>query len=453
MKASRLCWCALALVACAPPSADDSADPAALARAGSIEWALSALPGVVNVQPWAGNPVTSTPQGCAFYQVGFRQPVDHATPDGDTFVQRLVLLHCGTDRPMVFSPDGYGMDVDFFQPELVARLQSNWLWVEHRYFGPSTPSDDPDSTFLTIRQSSDDHHAVVAAFKQIYSRRWISTGASNGGENVVFHRRFYPDDVDATVAYVAPFNIAEPDLRYPPYIERLGDQACHDRMVAFQRALLTRQDELVALLSPIDFSDPSSALLHAAFGYRFAFWQYVGDCTKIPDGTADGPAMLDGLQLTGVLENDLTVAGLAPYRTQCHRELGGDLDDLVGLEDLVGDRDPQPTPDGYSPATLNDIRSWISSSGQHLMFIYGDHDPWTAGAVTPDPSRDNFFYLAPNSGHLATLNSIDAGSRHTALDVIGGWADVEPVEPQSIMLDLDRAGRLRAGIAMSQMRR
>ena len=31
----------------------------------------------------------------------------------------------------------------------------------------------------------------------------------------IYHRRFYPDDVDGTVPYVAPISFGAPDLRYP----------------------------------------------------------------------------------------------------------------------------------------------------------------------------------------------------------------------------------------------
>ena len=43
--------------------------------------------------------------------------------------------------------------------------------------------------------------------RPIYGAAWISTGASKGGMTVMYHRRFYPADVDGTVAYVAPQDV------------------------------------------------------------------------------------------------------------------------------------------------------------------------------------------------------------------------------------------------------
>ena len=38
----------------------------------------------------------------------------------------------------------------------------------------------------------------------------------------VYHRRFYPDDVDATVAYVAPISFGAPDDRYIDFLANVG---------------------------------------------------------------------------------------------------------------------------------------------------------------------------------------------------------------------------------------
>ena len=71
-----------------------------------------------------------------------------------------------------------------------------------------------DWSKLDIWQAATDHHRLVTALKPLYPARWISTGASKGGMASVYHRRFYPADVTATIAYVAP--------RVTPIYPRVG---------------------------------------------------------------------------------------------------------------------------------------------------------------------------------------------------------------------------------------
>jgi hypothetical protein len=63
----------------------------------------------------------------------------------------------------------------------------------------------------------------------------------------LFHRRFYPDDVDATVAHVAPLDypadaVQDPDSRYIRFLEQVGtDPACRQRLKDFQNLALARR--------------------------------------------------------------------------------------------------------------------------------------------------------------------------------------------------------------------
>ncbi len=92
-------------------------------------------------------------------------------------------------------------------------LDANFVSVEHRFFGPSTPQEK-DWDFLTIQQAAGDYHHVRTLLGAIYKDQWISTGISKGGETATYYRFFYPDDVVVTVPYVAPFPIGLKDQRF-----------------------------------------------------------------------------------------------------------------------------------------------------------------------------------------------------------------------------------------------
>src|SRR5690606_2644245 len=84
----------------------------------------------------------------------------------------------------------------------------------------------------------------------IYRGKWLTTGASKGGMTSLFHRRFFPNDVDATVAYVAPIDYPEdavqsPTNRYIMFLENVGsDPACRQKLKDFQNTVLARREAM-----------------------------------------------------------------------------------------------------------------------------------------------------------------------------------------------------------------
>ena len=90
-------------------------------------------------------------------------------------------------------------------------------------------------------------HRIVEALKPIYGEAWINTGYSKGGMTAVYHRRFYPDDVDATVAIAAPFKFSTSDERYPEFLLTIGTPQARQRVYDFQRLALERRGTLVPL--------------------------------------------------------------------------------------------------------------------------------------------------------------------------------------------------------------
>lgn len=52
----------------------------------------------------------------------------------------------------------------------------------------------------------------------------------------VYHRRFYPADVDATVAYVAPQDVVNEQDSYVDFLQHIGtDAACNEALRTVQR--------------------------------------------------------------------------------------------------------------------------------------------------------------------------------------------------------------------------
>src|ERR1051325_11506790 len=201
---------------------------------------LKALPGVVEVRDTRGSLQRES------YEVMFEQPLDHQNPGGEKFRQRVFVSHDDYTKPVLLGTEGYAARGNS-GGELQRILGGNQVTVEHRFFGRSVPSL-VKWEFLTVKQSADDLHSIVTAFKKLYSGKWVSSGTSKGGQTALFYKRYYPDDVDATVAYVAPVNVTQEDPRINHFIETTGDEATRKKIKDFQIAMFKREDEMLPLI-------------------------------------------------------------------------------------------------------------------------------------------------------------------------------------------------------------
>ena len=115
----------------------------------------------------------------------------------------------------------------------------------------------------------------------VCSGPWVNTGGSKSGETALFHRRFYPDDVEVTVAYVAPLVFGAPDWHFPSFFDQVGTAESRTAVRAFQRRLLEDRETFVAMVEPwferngYTFSADADRVFEGrASGYEWNFWQY-----------------------------------------------------------------------------------------------------------------------------------------------------------------------------------
>lgn len=420
----------------APPP--DLAAPPDLAPLPDILVLLRGLPGVK-----AEERPTTLP-GYRFFQILLDQPADHQDPNGARFQQRVTLLHRGYDAPMVLFLSGYG-STTWSRParaELTTMLSANQLEVEHRFFPPSRP-EPPDFAHLTIEQAAADHHRLAALLRPYYAARWVSTGASKGGMTAVYHRRFFPGDVDASVPYVAPNSLGAPDPRYVPFVANAGtDAACRAGLRRFQRQALSRRAELLPLMMatgvPFTRLGIDKALEHTVLELPFGFWQYQtqAQCANIPADGAAAATVFKFLRDVGqiTLYGDPSVEYFSPYYYQAARQLGFPAVDEEPVKDLLlhpgTDRPAEYLPAGlstrYEPGAMPAIAAWLKAQGRGLMFVYGENDPWTAGAFEPAPELDSHRFVVPAGNHGAKIRDLAAAERAQALEILGRWMGVKP---------------------------
>ncbi|AQZ69623.1 unnamed protein product [[Actinomadura] parvosata subsp. kistnae] len=401
---------------------------------------LKAIPGLTVVSE-------TQPAGYRFFVLSYTQPADHRHPGRGVFQQRLTLLHRSEQAPVVLATSGYGLPVNpaASRAEPTRLLDGNQVSVEHRFFRSSRPSP-ADWDDLTIWQEATDEHRIVQALKTIYSGKWIQTGVSKGGMTSVYHRRFYPDDVDGVVAYVAPDDPVNPqDLAYDRFFDRVGTPACRAALENVQREALKRRERMVALLEAdaarngytfgrtLGSADRSFEM--TVLDTAWAFWQYLGvaDCPSVPAVTATDEelyAWIDNVA-SFAFYTDQGMEYYTPYYYQAATQLGWpDLAfrHLRGLTRYRGLYQPNSVLPAelrsrHDPWPMLDVDHWVRTRSERMMFIYGENDPWSAERFTPS-RRDSYLYVAPGANHGASIALLPEAERAEATATLLRWADV-----------------------------
>lgn len=397
---------------------------------------LAALPGVHDVieKP------TQTP-GFHYFVLHFTQPVDHDDPTGPTFLQEVSLLHHDTTAPMVVHTSGYW---DYYldnEVELTSLVDGNQISIEHRYFASSRP-EPPDWSKLTIKQMAEDEHAIVTALKQVYTGTYISTGGSKGGMTAIFYRRFFPDDVDGTVPYVAPISFSVSDPRYPPYLAQVGTSDCRQHvrdlaveMLSNRRAALEAMTQQQAAQNNISYTRVlvGPSVESAIISFEWSFWQYFGitQCASLPAVDATDQQLFRTLDtVSPPSDNDDEQTGLFDaYYYQAFFQLGYPADgtaDYLDTFEIYTDADyansfptVQPAYDGG--VAMDDIASFVAAEGNRFVFVYGEWDPWSAGAFDLGGATDSLELVQAQGTHNSHLSTLAKADQQAAFAKLAAW--------------------------------
>ncbi len=295
-----------------------------------------------------------------------------------------------------------------------------------------------------------DEHRAIEALRCLYPGRWVSSGGSKGGMTAVYHRRFYPDDVAGTVAYVAPLSFGAPDHRYDAFLDGVQPAACRDAVRAVAVELLrNRWDGLLEMAQasqggPYQRVALGPALESAVLDLEWSYWQYRGPgrCAQVPAQDAGLPALWTFLEQTSPLESsaDDAMASFEAYFHQAYAQLG-----TPGLAHARGDSIPAglapylrfqeadyrgtlpldaPVPT-LDRSAMEDIDTWVRTQGQHLVFLYGEVDPWSAGAFRLGDAADSLLVVAPGGTHGASIASLDTADRQAVARKLSAWTGVQ----------------------------
>ena len=396
--------------------------------------ALKKLPGIEVV-----GATRHSQQFTEAYEIKITQPVDHNNPDGQKFTQRMFIGHAGFDKPMVMSTSGYSAPgLGGAEPALI--LKSNLIRVEHRYFGKSVP-DPIVWKYLTVWQAASDHHAIVQLFKKLYPGKWVSTGVSKDGQTAMMFKAFYPKDIDVAIPYVAPLNTGKVDPRIFTFLANVGTAEERQKVYDFQIALFENKKELMPLV--VEYCKKKNWTFPMGIDraydlnvleFPFALWQYgVKKPMDLPGQEGTAKQLFDFLMpVTDLIWfSDSGLKQFLPHYYQAMTEMGYYGYDVKPFSKYMNDKtyityDFSLTPYGldttFNPKTLPFLHDFVQNKGDHMLYIYGELDTWTATGVTKITGPADALVMILKGGHHGSgIRAFPADERQKIYDTLTRW--------------------------------
>ena len=375
------------------------------------------------------------------YEIWFEQPIDYTDSSKGTFKQRVLLGFENPSKPVIVELQGYGINSEK-AGELANHYEANQLTIEHRYFSNSRPKDIDWNT-LTVKNAAKDQAIIIDAIRNaLYpNSKFITTGISKGCQTTMAHRRFFPKNVDACVCYVGPLNMQREDPRVYEFLKNVGTKSERDKVKAFQELCFENRSALLELMKDAAKKEGLSwefgienAIDYTILEYAFAYWQWGTDANTIPIKNASAPEIYKHLiDVVGYsFFETSSVNGLQPYFWAALTEQG-----IYGYEtapfkkyfesDTVLKFDwafPEGITKPYNLQSMQKIKSFLDTSAEKMLFIYGEYDAWSATAVDLSKTaskRELYKFVKPKGDHKTRIKSFSSENQKEIYSIIDSW--------------------------------
>ena len=255
------------------------------------------------------------------------------------------------------------------------------------------------------------------------------------------HRRFYPNDVDASVCYVGPLNYQREDPRVYQFLKSVATKVDRAKVKAFQNLCFENRATLLQLITNEAINKKMTwefgiekAIDYTILEYAFAFWQWGVPIESIPSKDASTERIYKHLiDVVGYgFFEEKAVADLQPYFWAALTQQG-----IYGYETAPFQKYLQTNsiykfdwafPDGitksYDVKAMQDIKTYLDDSAEKILFIYGEYDTWSATAVELSPSAKNrglYKFIKPKGDHRTRIKSFSLIQQQSIYTIIDGW--------------------------------
>ncbi|MBR6278435.1 MAG: aminopeptidase [Bacteroidales bacterium] len=380
------------------------------------------------------------------YVMFIEQNINGNSPENGTFKQRVIVGFRGFDRPTILVTEGYSASYatrERYREELSELYNANLVVVEHRYFEKSVPQPT-NWNFMTIENSANDLHHVRETFGKIFTKKWVATGISKGGSTCTYYRAFYPNDVDATVAYVAPISHAVIDGRHEKFLlKKVGTKEEREKIKDCQVEFMKRKSKILNMLDTFSVNHnyhyyvPLSQVYdYMVLEYEFSLWQWGTPVSTIPSkGESDIVWFKYIVDMVGpdyfASESDNT-----PFFYQVLREFGyygyslknikkyTDLKDTKHyVRDIMVPQEMRNTE--FDKTVYKFTEKYLKENDPTLIFIYGENDPWTASGVAGwlncKKKQNMAVYVQPRGSHLSRISNMPPEMKKQITDKLDKW--------------------------------
>ncbi len=378
-----------------------------------------------------------------FYIVMLPQAVNHANPSGPSFRQRIFIGHEGFDRPTVMETEGYNADwvTPKTKTEVTTLVNGNQLYVEHRYFGISSPNP-VNWKYLNAEQDAGDYHYIRELFGQIYKGKWVATGVSKGGQTATEYKVYYPDDVDVTIPYVAPINYSRLDKRIDTHFKTVGTKSQRKHIKDIQWYLFKNKTTILPVWKTIvDKSgrkftqvDAESAFDYSVLEFPFSFWQYTADESKLPDVHSTTPEKMAQYLAEIVSPFWYTEAAnsFQPAFYQFYTQLGYYEYNEKPFRKYLKNKDypnsdfvPKDTFVVWDPSYQKKLKKFFAGYPQHMIYIYGEDDPWGATAAEIKPGSNSLKLVKAGGTHGSDIAGLDPQQHKLVIEALENWLGID----------------------------
>lgn len=370
-----------------------------------------------------------------YYEIMVEQPLDHFNATGKIFKQRIFVGINNPLVPTIMETEGYAVN----RPVMPGFMQGcNYVAVEHRYFGKSVP-DNMDWTYLTIKQAAYDLHHIRELLKTVLTGKWMSTGISKGGQTAIAYKMHFPNDVDATLAYVTPIKNSINDSRITSRMDSLAKTDAGKKVYAFQKdafknkAVLLRAFDVLVQNKGYKFGrlKNETVLEYMLLEYPFAFFQNGGDSSVIPPVTASAQQVLD--EIINVVPvwffTETFRPKLQPSFYMFYHELGYYEYNLAPVKQWLSAKSypnnifaPQNITIAFDPTYLKDLQKFIGNAATaNLIFIYGELDPYTAAQAPVDNNKNCLKLIVKSGSHKSRIADLSAEQQHEVYKRLSEW--------------------------------
>ncbi|MFC5195886.1 S28 family serine protease [Bizionia hallyeonensis] len=375
------------------------------------------------------------------YEIWFQQPIDHNDLTKGTFKQRVFLGFENINKPVIVELRGYGIGSEK-AGELANHYQANQLTIEHRYFNDSRP-ENIDWNTLTVENAAKDQNFIINEIKNVLypDAKFVTTGISKGCQTTMAHRTYFPNTVDASVCYVGPLNYQREDPRVYSFLKSVGTKDDREKIKAFQNLCFENRQALLEMMKKVGQEKGLSwefgvenAIDYTILEYSFAFWQWGTSVDSIPSGDVKVEELYKHLiDVVGYgFFEEQSVASLQPYFWAALTEQGIYGYETAPFKTYLNTEEiykfdwafPEGISKTYNLKPMQDIKTFLDTTAQDMLFIYGEYDSWSATAVelTEDASKRAVYkYINPKGSHTTRINSFKPETKQEIYTIIDHW--------------------------------